>query len=97
MGISEKEFAMLARLARLEFDGERKQEFMSEFEEIINFANAVNNAVAGDTESIKDTGGDNVMFEELREDTVKESLPNEKITSGVTPVNGYFTVKRVVK
>lgn len=97
MAVTEKEIKALARLAKLDFDGERCREFASEFDKIIAFADTINNSVAGDTESIREVGGREIALENLREDIVCESLPNEKITSNVEAENGYFQVKRVVK
>ena len=51
----------------------------------------------GDTGSIREVVARTVKWEDLREDEVKESLPNEKITSNVQAENGYFPVRRVVK
>ena len=97
MAVTEKEIKALARLAKLDFDGERCQSFAGEFDEIIKFADTINSSVAGDTESIREVGGREVALENLREDKVEESLPNEKITSNVQAEGGYFPVKRVVK
>lgn len=97
MSITQKEIKTLARLARLEFSDEEMEQFVPEFEEIIEFANAINQSVAGDTGTIREVGARTVKWEDLREDEVKESLPNEKITSNVQAENGYFPVRRVVK
>lgn len=97
MAVTEKEIKTLAKLAKLDFDGERCKEFLGEFDEIIAFADTINSSVAGDTETIREVGGREVALENLREDSVQESLPNEKITSNVEAEGGYFPVKRVVK
>lgn len=97
MSITEKEIKTLARLSRLEFSDEEIEKFASEFEEIIDFANKINEQVAGDTGTIREVVARTVKWEDLREDEVKESLPNEKITSNVQAENGYFPVRRVVK
>lgn len=97
MSITEKEIKTLARLSRLEFSDEEIQKFAPEFEEIIDFANKINEQVAGDTGTIREVVVRTVKWEDLREDEVKESLPNEKITSNVQAENGYFPVRRVVK
>ncbi|MDE7076173.1 MAG: aspartyl/glutamyl-tRNA amidotransferase subunit C, partial [Clostridia bacterium] len=68
-----------------------------EIEEIIEFANKINEQVEGDTGSIREVVSRTVKWEDLREDEVKESLPNEKITSNVQAEGGYFPVRRVVK
>lgn len=97
MAITEKEIKTLARLARLEFTDDEIEKFAKEFDEIIGFANGINAQVAGGTQTIKEVEGASVRWEDLREDEVKESLPNEKVTSNVQAENGYFPVRRVVR
>lgn len=97
MSVTQKEIKTLARLARLEFSDEEIQKFAPEFKEIIDFANRINEQVAGDTDSIREVVTRTVKWEDLREDEVVPSLPNEKITSNVQAENGYFPVRRVVK
>ncbi len=95
--ITEKEIKSLARLSKLEFSDDEIEKFAAEFEEIIAFADRINAEVAGDTETIREVADRTVEWENLREDEVKESLPNEKITSNVEAQDGYFPVRRVVK
>ena len=95
--ITEKEFKTLARLSKLEFSEEEIAKFIPEFEEIIEFAGRINSRVEGDTSSIKEVDSRTVKWEDLREDEVRESLPNEKITSNVEAEDGYFPVRRVVR
>ncbi|MDE7163557.1 MAG: Asp-tRNA(Asn)/Glu-tRNA(Gln) amidotransferase subunit GatC [Clostridia bacterium] len=97
MSVTQKEIKTLARLSRLEFSDEEIEKFAPEFEEIIEFANRINEQVEGDTGSIREVVSRTVKWEDLREDDVKESLPNEKITSNVQAEGGYFPVRRVVK
>ncbi len=97
MSVSKQEIKTLARLSRLEFSDEEVEKFAPEFEEIIDFANRINEQVAGDTGTIREVVTRTVKWEDLRDDEVKESLPNEKITSNVQAENGYFPVRRVVK
>lgn len=97
MSITIDEIKTLARLARLEFSDERCARFAGEFDEIINFANGINEQIEGSSDSIRRIGGETVAYADLREDEVKESLPNEKILSNVEGANGCFTVRRVVK
>ena len=97
MSVTQKEIRTLARLSRLEFSDEEIEKFAPEFEEIIDFANRINEQVEGDTDSIREVVTRTVKWEDLREDVVAESLPNEKITSNVEGITGYFPVRRVVK
>lgn len=95
--MNREEIKTLARLARLEFSDERCGEFENEFEEIIEFANAINCEIEGDNSSISEVGGREIALEDLRPDEVGESLPNEKILSNVKGEDGYFPVRRVVR
>lgn len=97
MAVSKKEIMALAKLARLEFDDEQCEEFSGEFEEIIAFADRINSQVEGETSDIREVGGRQIEFGDLRADEVRESLPNEKILSNVEGEGGFFPVKRVVK
>jgi aspartyl-tRNA(Asn)/glutamyl-tRNA(Gln) amidotransferase subunit C len=97
MAISVAEIKTLAKLCKLDFDDEKCREFAPEFEEIIEFANRINEQVEGDTDSIREVNSRTIDWEDLRSDEVTESLPNEKILSNVQGENGYFSVKRVVK
>ena len=97
MSISQKEIQTLARLSRLEFSEEEQEKFIPDFEEIIAFADRINGEVVGDTSSIKEVTARTIAWEDLREDEVTDSLPNEKITSNVEAQDGYFPVRRVVK
>lgn len=97
MAITEQEILSLAKLARLEFTGEKCASFVAEFNGIVDFANRINEAVEGTTETILEVGGASVEMENLREDEVKPSLSSEKILSNVEAQDGYFPVKRVVK
>lgn len=97
MSISQEEFKALARLSELEFSDEEAREFIPGFEEIIAFAGRINEEVSGDTSTIKEVSALSVRYDDLREDDIVESLPAERITSGVEGKDGYFPVRRVVK
>ena len=93
MAITDKEFKTLSHLARLSFSEEEEGEFLQGFEEMIVFCDGINSEIEGDTSSIREVGS----LDDLREDEVAPSLPNEKILSNVHGERGYFAVKRVVK
>ena len=94
MAISKAEIEKLAKLGRLRFSEEELAEFAGEFDEIIAFADTINESVEGKTDEIRSVGSELVSFEELREDVVVPSLPNEKIVSNVEDKNGFFSLKR---
>lgn len=97
MAVSKSEIEKLAKLARLQFSEEELDKFAGEFDEIIAFADTINQSVEGGTDEIRSVGSQLVDFEDLREDEVIPSLPNEKIVSNVDDANGFFSVKRCVK
>jgi aspartyl-tRNA(Asn)/glutamyl-tRNA(Gln) amidotransferase subunit C len=97
MAVTKTEIEKLAKLARLRFSDEQLGKFAGEFDDIIAFADTINQSVEGKTEEIRSVGSQLISFEELREDKVIESLPNEKIVSNVEDKNGFFSVKRSKK
>jgi aspartyl-tRNA(Asn)/glutamyl-tRNA(Gln) amidotransferase subunit C len=91
--ISKEEVLKLARLARLEFTDEQLDKIIKDMDDIIAFADTINNSVEGDAEKIRNVSSSATPAEEFREDVVKESLPNEKILSNVNGSKGMFCVK----
>lgn len=94
MAVTREEIEKLAKLSRLSFSEEEYDKFMGEFDEIIAFADTINQSVEGGTGEIRNIGNKPVSYEKLREDVVAASLPNEKIVSNVEDVNGFFAVKK---
>lgn len=97
MAVTKTEIEKLAKLARLHFSNEELDKFADEFDEIIAFADTINQSIEGGTDEIRSIGSQLVSFEELRNDEVIPSLPNEKIVSNVEDENGFFSVKRSKK
>ncbi len=91
--ISKDEVLKLAHLARLDFSDEELDKIIKDMDEIIAFADTINNSVEGDAEKIRNVSSGATPAEEFREDTVMESLPNEKILSNVSGSKGMFCVK----
>ncbi|MBR2134039.1 MAG: Asp-tRNA(Asn)/Glu-tRNA(Gln) amidotransferase subunit GatC [Eubacterium sp.] len=91
--IEKEEVLKLANLARLEFSEEELGRIMKDMDDIIAFADTINNSVEGDAEKIRNVSSSATPAEEFREDIVKESLPNEKILSNVNASKGMFCVK----
>lgn len=94
MAVTKTEIEKLAKLGRLRFSEEEMEKFVGEFDEIIAFADTINESVEGGTDEIRSVGSQLVSFEELRVDEVIPSLPNEKILSNVEGENGFFSVKK---
>ena len=97
MALTKQDIEKLATLSRLRFSDDELEGFIHEMDDIIAFADTINNAVEGGTDTIKATALNAITFDENREDVVAPSTPNEKVLSNVDGHNGYFQVKRVVK
>lgn len=97
MGISKQEIEKLCSLAKLRFSEGDLEKISEETEEIIKFADTINNTVCGNTEEIKSTADNVVSYETLRDDIVEASLENEKILLNVDGENGFFAVMQCVK
>lgn len=97
MAITRTEIEKLAKLARLRFSEEELDKFSTEFDDIIAFADTINQAVEGGTQQLRSVGSELISCEALREDEIALSLPNEKIVSNVEDQNGFFSVKRSIK
>lgn len=97
MAVTKTEIEKLARLSRLRFSEEEFEKFAGEFDDIIAFADTINQSVEGGTDEIRSVGSQLISVEELREDVVIQSLPNEKIVSNVEDKDGFFSVRRSKK
>lgn len=94
MEITEKDIKHLASLSRLEFSDDEIEKFSSEFASIIDYVNQLQKV---DTTNVVDKTPVR-EFEELRDDVVKSSLPNEKIIENAPKkYNGYFVAPTVVE
>ena len=91
--ITKDEVLKLARLARLEFSDEELDKIIKDMDDIIAFADTINNSVEGDADKIRNVSSTATPAEEFRADVVNESLPNEKILSNVSGSKGMFCVK----
>ncbi len=91
--ISKEEVLKLAQLARLDFSDDELDKIIKDMDDIIAFADTINNSVEGDADKIRNVSSFATPAEDFREDVVKESLPNEKILSNVSGSKGMFCVK----
>ena len=88
--VKKEEIITLSKLAKLKFTDEEIENFTKEMVEIIDFANRIN-AMSSTGEEVIDKV---VPLEQLRDDIVVESLPQEVVTSNVESIDGFFPVKR---
>ena len=77
--ISKEEVIKLAKLAKLEFSDDELDKIIKDMDDIIAFADTINNSVEGDADKIRNISTTYTPAEEIRKDEVKPSLPKEKI------------------
>ncbi len=85
--ISKEEVIKLAKLARLDFSDDELDKIIKDMDDIIAFADTINNSVEGDADKIRNISTSATPAED------KPSLPNEKILSNVNASKGFFCVK----
>lgn len=93
MAVTKQEIAKLAWLAKLKLSDAELDELTNDMTEIIAFADTINQSV-GATSSGTVPSMRSVSMDELREDVVVESYPNEAVTSNIEAENGFFPVRR---
>lgn len=74
--VSKEELLHIAKLANLNLKEEELDGYLSNLQDILNFANVVNNA---DTEGLGETIGENDKFNVFRKDEVKVFEDNEAL------------------
>lgn len=90
-----KDVDYVAKLARLEFDGEDKQKFANEFNNILKFVEKLSEINTGNVDiSINSNKFNNA----LRNDEVLESLNlKDVLSNSPDSESGYFKVPKVVE
>jgi len=92
--ITKKEVEYVARLAKLEFNEEEKEEFTSQLNSILDYFKKLNEL---DTESVEPTAYVISMPNLLNEDKVEPSLPQDEVLSNAGYIKkGYFKVPKIM-
>ena len=92
--ITKKEVEHVAKLAKLKFNEEEKEEFTSQLNSILDYFKKLNEL---DTEKVEPTAYVISMPNLLNEDKIKPSLPQEEVLSNSKHVkNGYFKVPKIM-
>jgi len=92
--ITKKEVEYVAKLAKLEFDEEEKEEFTSQLNSILDYFKKLNEI---DTEKVEPTAYVISMPNLLNEDKVKPSFPQEEALSNSKFIKkGYFKVPKIM-
>jgi len=92
--ITKKEVEYVAKLAKLEFNEEEKEEFTSQLNSILDYFKKLDEL---DTEKVEPTAYVISMPNLLNEDKVKPSLPREEVLSNSKHIKkGYFKVPKIM-
>ena len=92
--ITKKEVEYVAKLAKLEFNEEEKEEFTSQLNSILDYFKKLNEL---DTERVEPTAYVISMPNLLNEDEVKPSLPQDEVLSNAEYIKkGYFKVPKIM-
>ena len=92
--ITKKEVEYVAKLAKLEFNEEEKEEFTSQLNSILDYFKKLNEL---DTEKVEPTAYVISMPNLLNEDEVKPSLSQDEALSNAKHIKkGYFKVPKIM-
>lgn len=91
--ISKEEVIKLAKLARLDFSDDELDKIIKDMDDIIAFADTINNSVEGDADKIRNISTSATPAEEFRKDEVKPSLPKRKNSFKRQCFKGIFLCK----
>lgn len=94
MQISDQEVLHIAKLARLNIPEDEIENYKKILEEILDFANIINNV---NTENIKETVGTNDRYNVFRKDEIhQESKKEELLLNAPSQDEGMFRIPNVI-
>jgi aspartyl-tRNA(Asn)/glutamyl-tRNA(Gln) amidotransferase subunit C len=94
MSISKDEIIHIAKLASLNLSDEEIEKYTSDMQEILEFANTVNNVK---TDDIKETIGANGNYNVFRKDEVKQTITKDELLKNAPSQDeGMFRIPRVI-
>lgn len=94
MQVSKEEILHIAKLANLNLKEEEVETYMGHLEEILNFANIVNEAPI---EGLKETIGANEAYNVFRKDEIKQGINREELLQNAEEVQeGMFKIPKVI-
>ncbi len=96
--ISKEEVIKLAKLARLDFSDDELDKIIKDMDDIIAFADTINNSVEGDADKIRNISTSATPAEEFRKDEVKPSMAKEELLANAPQEkNGFFFVPQIME
>lgn len=94
MEISEKEILHIADLASLKIEENEIEKYKKNLQDILNFANIINNA---DTENLDVSIGTNESYNVFREDEIKEFEDKRALLQNAEDIeNNMFKIPKVL-
>ena len=94
MSISKEEIIHIAKLASLNLSDGEIEKYTKDMQEILEFANTVNNV---STEGVEETIGSNGAYNVFRKDEIIESSKREELLQNVEEQqNGMFKIPKVI-
>lgn len=94
MQVSKEEILHIAKLANLNLKEEEVSTYMGHLEEILNFANVVNQAPI---EGLEETIGINEAYNVFRKDEIVESLDRDELLQNAPDKQeGMFKIPKVI-
>ena len=94
MQVSKEEILHIAKLANLNLKEEEVTTYMGHLEEILNFANIVDEAPI---EGLKETIGANETYNVFRKDELKQGINREELLQNAKEVQeGMFKIPKVI-
>jgi len=94
MSISKEEIIHIAKLASLNLSEEEIDGYTKDMQEILEFANTVNNV---NTDNIKETIGANGGYNVFRKDEIKQNITKEELLKNAPSQDeGMFRIPKVI-
>ncbi len=94
MQISDEEVLHIAKLARLKLEDNEIQNYKKNLQEILDFADTINNV---DTSKVDETIGTNEKYNVFRKDEIKEPQNREELLQNAPSQDeGMFHIPKVI-
>ncbi len=94
MSINREEIIHIAKLASLNLSDEEIEGYTKDMQEILEFANTVNNV---DTDDIEETVGSVGEYNVFRKDEIKQSINKEELLKNApSQDDGMFRIPKVI-
>ena len=94
MQVSKEEILHIAKLADLSLSEEEVKKYQEQLQDILNFANIVNNA---NTEELEETISSNELYNVFRKDEILQEFSREELLQNAPDMQkGMFKIPKVI-